>query len=165
MRRAEFVMAVVMAAFSVYLMFKSAELPIGWIPGEGPGGGAYPFWLAAGMLVCCIAIVVRWFLRASPQSRSTDSYMDSHAVRLFVIGAGSLGVTIGLIHIIGVYGAMPLFLLFYLRFVGRHSWRTTAVMAILTPVISFFFFEVTLRVILPKGYTEPLFYPLYDIFL
>ena len=158
-------MAVVMAAFSVYLMFKSAELPVGWIPGEGPGGGAYPFWLAAGMLVCCIAIVVRWFLRASPQSRSTDSYMDSQAVRLFVIGAGSLGVTIGLIHIIGVYGAMPLFLLFYLRFVGRHSWRTTTVMAILTPIISFFFFEVTLRVILPKGYTEPLFYPLYDIFL
>ena len=158
-------MAVVMAVFSVYLMYKSAELPIGWIPGSGPGGGAYPFWLSAGMLICCLAILVRWFLRTSPQSRSTEAYMDSHGFMLFVIGAGSLGVTIGLIHIIGVYGAIPLFLLFYLRFVGRHSWSTTATIALLTPIVSFFFFEITLRIILPKGYTEPLFYPLYEIFL
>ena len=33
MRLAELVMATVMAAFSLYLMWKSAELPIGWIPG------------------------------------------------------------------------------------------------------------------------------------
>lgn len=165
MRRAELVMAVVMTVFSVYLMFKSAELPIGWIPGSGPGGGAFPFWLSAGMLVCCIAIFVRAILRASPMSRSTGVYMDGHSLMLFLIGAGSLGATIGLIHIVGVYGALPLFLVFYLRFIGRHRWRTTAAIAILTPVISFFFFEIALRVILPKGYTEPLFYPLYDIFL
>ena len=43
MRIAEFSMALVMAIFSVYLMWKSTELPIGWIDGEGPGGGAFPF--------------------------------------------------------------------------------------------------------------------------
>ena len=48
MRVAELVMAVVMAIFSLYLMWKSAELPIGWIPDEGPGGGAFSFWLATG---------------------------------------------------------------------------------------------------------------------
>ncbi len=36
MRRAEFVMA----AFSLSLMWKSTELPIGWIGGLGPGDGA-----------------------------------------------------------------------------------------------------------------------------
>jgi hypothetical protein len=56
-------------------------------------------------------------------------------------------------------------LLFYLRFVGRHPWRLTAAIAIVTPVASFFFFEIMLRIILPKGYAEPLFLPLYDIFL
>ena len=117
------------------------------------------------MLICCIAIVIRTLLRMSPPSRSTEPYMDKHTFMLFLVGAGSLTVTIGLIRIIGAYGALLLFLLFYLRFVGRHPWRLTAAIAILTPIVSFFFFEITLRIILPKGYSEPLFLPLYDIFL
>ena len=164
MRLAELVMAVVMAIFSVYLMWKSAELPIGWIPKEGPGGGAWPFWLATGMLVCCIMIIVRWIRRTSPPSRSSESYMDKTAIKLFVISAGSLGVMIASIHIIGVYFAVPLFLVFYMRFVGHHQWSTTAALAIATPIVSFLFFEIALRITLPKGYSEPLFYPLYDFF-
>ena len=62
-------MAIVMGACSVGLMVKSAELEIGWIPEEGPGGGAFPFWLSAGMLVCCIWILVNWVRRASTASR------------------------------------------------------------------------------------------------
>ncbi|MFQ5994811.1 MAG: tripartite tricarboxylate transporter TctB family protein [Acidiferrobacterales bacterium] len=164
MRRAELVMAVVMALFSVYLMWKSAELPIGWIPDEGPGGGAFSFWLSAGMLACCVAIIVRWFMRTSPPSRSSEPYMDRHALKLFLIGAGALTVMVASIHFIGVYGAVPLFLIFYMRFLGHHSWTTTATLAAVTPVVAFFFFEIALRITLPKGYTEPLFYPLYDIF-
>jgi len=59
MRMAEIVMGIVMGVFSLYLMWKSAELPIGWIAGEGPGGGAWPFWLSAVMLLSCFAIVYR----------------------------------------------------------------------------------------------------------
>jgi len=76
MRTAELVMAVVLGVFSLYLMSKSAELPIGWIPGEGPGGGAWPFWLAVGMLFCCIATVYRWEKRITPESQSEEVYMD-----------------------------------------------------------------------------------------
>ena len=83
MRLAELVMAIVMGVFSLYLMWKSAELSIGWIPGEGPGGGAWPFWLAAGMLVSCGAIVIRWYKRITPQSQSTAPYMDSRSFKLF----------------------------------------------------------------------------------
>ena len=165
MRRAELVMALVLAVLSIFLMWKSAELPIGWIPGEGPGGGAFSFWLSAGMLLCCISVIVRWIRRASPPSRSAEPYMDKRALQLFLIGAGSLTAMIGAIHIVGVYGSVPLFLIFYIRFVGRHRWLTTGALAITTPVVTFFFFEIALRITLPKGLTEPLFYPLYDIFL
>lgn len=165
MRVAELVMAIVMAVFSVYLMWKSAELPIGWLPGRGPGGGAFPFWLALGMLLCCAAVIVRWFMRASPPSQSTEPFMDRHAAKSFVMVAGSLTVMIGLIHVIGVYGAVPLYLIFYMRFLGGHGWMPTGAMAIGMPVSAFFFFEIALKKTLPKGFTEPLFYPLYDIFL
>ena len=165
MRVAELAMAVVMAIFSLYLMWKSTELPIGWIPEEGPGGGAFPFWLSLGMLLCCVAIMVRWGLRLSAPSRSLKAFMGPEARRLFFLVAGSLAVMIGSIHIIGVYGAIPLYLIFYLRVLGRHSWLTTGALALSTPVAAFFFFEIALKKTLPKGFTEPLFYPLYDIFL
>ena len=165
MRRAELVMAVAMAVFSLYLMWKSAELPIGWIAGEGPGGGAFSFWLSAGMLVCTLVIIGRWLRRTSPLSQSDKPFMDGRAFKLFLVGAGSLTVMIGLIHVIGVYGAVPLYLAFYMRVMGRHQWPTTGAIALVTPVVAFFFFEIALNITLPKGYTEPLFYPLYDIFL
>ena len=165
MRRAEIVMAAVMAVFSVYLMWKSTELPIGWLKGEGPGGGAWPFWLAAIMLGSCVVIIYNWYRRKSPPSRSEDVYMTPQALRSFLLVGGSLTVTIGLVHFIGVYGAVFLFLIFYIRFLGNHSWLTTASIAVATPVVTFFFFDVALRIVLPKGYTEPLFIPLYNIFL
>ena len=87
MRRAELIMALVLAVFSAYLMWKSAELPIGWIPGKGPGGGAFPFWLAAGMFGCCVWIVVRWIRRSSPVSNSTERYMKADMRRIVIVVA------------------------------------------------------------------------------
>ena len=164
MRRAELVMGLVMGVFSLYLMWKSAELPIGWIAGEGPGGGAWPFWLATGMLLCCIAIVVRWYRRITPESRSEAVYMDRRTLKLFLLNAGALTVLIGLFHIVGAYFSIPIFLVFYLRFLGGHSWSLTGAFAALTPVLTFLFFEIALQKTLPKGITEPLFLPLFDFF-
>ena len=165
MRRAELVMALALGVLSAYLMVKSAELPIGWIPREGPGGGAFPFWLSAGMLVCCVFIVLRWVLRQSPVSRSAELYFNSSARGTVMIVIVALTLMIGSIHIIGIYFAIPLFLLYYVRVIGRHNWLLSLGVSISAPVISFFFFEIALHITLPKGYSEPLFYPLYDIFL
>lgn len=168
MRAAELVMALFMGACSIGLMVKSAELPIGWIPGDGPGGGAFPFWLSAGMLVCCVWITVNWVRKVGPVATSDEPYMDRTTVTLFAAAAGSLAVMIGLIHVIGVYFAVPIFLIFYMRYMGRHSWLLTGAIAVVIPIVTFFFFEVALRITLPKGaqiIEETVFYPLYDIFL
>lgn len=165
MRRAELITAVILAVFSIYLMWKSTELNIGWVKYEGPGGGAWPFWLAGIMLICNIWTIVNWVRRSTPQSRSVEQFMDAHAIRMFVLVGGSVVGLVALVHFVGVYGSVPIFLLFYLRVLGRHTWRLTASVAVAAPVIIFFFFDVAMRIVLPKGYLEPLFYPLYDIFL
>ncbi len=168
MRKAELSMAVVMGLFSLYLMWKSTELPIGWTSGEGPGGGAWPFWLSAIMTVCCIVIVRNWYRRKSPPSQSDDVYMDQGTVIAVGLVAAALITTVAAFYVIGVYGAVPLFMVFYVRFLGRHSWPVTAAMATVTPVVMFFFFDVALKITLPKGLPiveETVFYPLYRIFL
>ncbi|MBE9552705.1 MAG: tripartite tricarboxylate transporter TctB family protein [Proteobacteria bacterium] len=165
MRRAELVTALLMAALSIYLMVKSAELPIGWVPDEGPGGGSFPFWLSAAMLLSCLWILYNWYRRTSPPSQSDEPFMDSYAARSFALAGGGVTAMIALVHVVGMYGAVPLFLIFYIRFLGRHSWATSVSIAVGATVGAFFFFDVALRIVLPKGYLEPLFIPLYSIFL
>ncbi len=162
-RSAELLMAIALGLLSAFLMWKSAELPIGWIEGEGPGGGAWPFWLSAFMLLCCLITIGRWVMRKTPESRSEEKFLDRAGVQINAITIGSLLVMLVLTHLIGMYFAFMLFLLFYLRFVGRHTWLLTGGLSIGFPVVMFFFFEGLLKIILPKGYSEPLFYPLYDL--
>ena len=158
MRRAELIVAVVLAIFSLYLMWKSTELPIGWDPDKGPGGGAFPFWLSAGMLVCTLLIAYRTLRGLTPESRSTLPFMDRESLRMILVVVASLTAMVAAIHVIGVYGAVPLFLIFYLRYMGKHSWVTTLIVSLTTPVVTFLFFEKMLLILLPKGITDELFY-------
>lgn len=159
MRRAEIITAGVLALLSIYMMVKSTELDVGYIRGEGPGGGAWPFWLAAVMLVCTAVIAFNWFRRTSPPSQSTDEFVDSHAQKmLLTVGGGIVGF-VALVNIISIYGAMFVFLIYYVRFLGRHSWTLTMTLAITIPVVFFIFFEALMRITLPKGmsFMDPIF--------
>lgn len=159
MRLAEIITAGVMALLSVYLMWKSTELNVGYIAGEGPGGGAWPFWLSGIMLICTVMIAINWVRRTSPPARSEEVLLDGYGRRtLILVGGGLLGF-IALVNIISMYGAMLVFLVYYLRFLGRHSWVLTGIMSISLPIAFFLFFEAVMRITLPKGmqFTEPFY--------
>lgn len=165
MRLAEIITAGVMALLAIYLMWKSTELNVGYITGEGPGGGAWPFWLSAIMLVCTVMIAINWVRRASPPAQSEEVLLDGYGKRtLLLVGGGLLGF-IALINIISMYGAILVFLVYYLRFLGRHSWTLTAILSISLPIVFFLFFEALMRITMPKGmqFTEPFYNFLYTI--
>ena len=162
-RTAEFVMAIVLALCSIGLMIKSAELKIGWIEGRGPGSGAWPFWLSTGMLLCCLATLWRWFRKHTPESRNTNLYMTHETMVIVGTSAGAILFLLSATHWIGIYASLMLFLLFYLKFVGRHTWLLTIILTIGIPVFIFCLFEWALKIPLPKSITEPLFYPIYDL--
>ena len=178
-RTAELLMALVMTVFSGYLMWKATELPIGWIPDEGPGGGFWPFWLSVVMLISSIWILVNWVRKASPPARSMEAFFptgvlrDVGAVALALVIAVALfnGVSlwlpvVGTIKIpgIGTYFALSLFLIFYVGIIGRHGWLATIGYAVLIPIATFLFFEIAVKIILPKGISEPLFLPIFEWF-
>lgn len=159
MRIAEIVMALVLAVLSIYLMVKSTELNVGYVRDEGPGGGAWPFWLSGIMLICTGFIAYNGIMRRSPPSQSEEPLLDRYGVKMLItVGGGILGF-IALIDIISMYGAMCVFLLYYLGFLGRHSLKLTLTISLLTPIIFFFFFEALMRITMPKGlpFLEPIF--------
>jgi putative tricarboxylic transport membrane protein len=162
-RTAEFLMAIALALLSVAFMVKSTELNIGWVPERGPGAGAWPFWLSAGMLAASLATLFRWFKGVTPESRSTEVFMSRAAVSIVGTAIAALTALLIGVQTIGIYFSLILFLAFFIRIVGRHSWLTTLGIALLTPVFMFCLFEWALTIPLPKGISEPLFYPIYDL--
>ena len=162
-RQAELVMAIFLALCSIGLMLKSAELKIGWIEGRGPGSGAWPFWLSTGMLLCCLWTLIRWFRRITPESRNLELYMTRSTVLIVGTSAGAILFLLSATHFIGIYASLVFFLLFYLKYVGRHTWPLTITLTIGIPVFIFCLFEWALKIPLPKAITEPWFYPIYDL--
>lgn len=163
-RTAELLMAIALAVLSVGFMVKSTDgLEIGWVAGQGPGSGFWPFWLSTLMLLSCIATIVRWFMGATPQSRSSEPFMDRQAAQLIGIVVTLLVLLVLGTATVGIYVSLPFFLFFYLKILGRHSWLLTMTMVILMPIGLFLLFEMALVIPLPKGISEPLFFPIYDL--
>ena len=177
MRLAELIAALVLAAFSGYLMYESGAPAwpgepwfenIWYVAGEGPGSGFWPFWLSAIMLLSCLWTVVNWARRLTPPSQSDAPYIDAYGLRMLALVVGGITAFIWLSEIISMYLAMSVFLIYYLKVLGRHPWGLTMAVALGMPVGMFFFFDVAMTLPLPKGLNaveDVLFTPLYDIFL
>lgn len=162
-RTAELVMAVFTVLASIALMVKAADNNIGWVAGRGPGAGAWPFWLAFVMLMASLATLFRWFRGTTPESRNLEQYIDRDT--LFIVGVtfGALVALLAATHIVGLYISLMAFLLFYIKFVGRHRWAITVVLVGGIPLFVFALFEWALQIPLPKAASEELFYPVYDV--
>ena len=160
MLKAESLIALALMGLSAYFMWHATVLPIWWVEEQGPGGGAFPFWLSLGMGLCAAAI----FVRSLGETAETDSFFYGGSLRALASVTVALIVTIALVDFAGAYIALGLFMIWYLRFFGGHGWTLTGLLTGGTLLFLFFFFEVTLKILLPKGFTEPLFLPLYAIF-
>ena len=152
-RTAELLMALATLALGIVLMIKvySEGLNIGWVEGRGPGAGMWPFWLSVGMVLAALATLVRWFTGATPESRSREPYIAADTLFLVGISAFSLLLFLILITFVGTYLALMVFMAFYVRFLGRHSWPVTIAFVIGTPIFCYLVFEVALTKYLPKG--------------
>jgi hypothetical protein len=152
-RSAELLMGIAMFVFSLSLMWSifADDLAIGWIPERGPGAGAWPFWLSLGMALCSLWTLARWYRGATPESRSDEAYIDPESFGFVLISFVALTVMIFLVNVVGTYIAIALFLGFYMKFLGRHSWGLTLSMCLGAVIFIYFLFEWQLTKYLPKG--------------
>jgi len=153
-RTAELLMGVCLLLISLGLMWSvlGDDVSIGWLPGRGPGSGMWPFWLSLGMAMSSCWIILRWFTGATPESRSDDPYIDPET--LFMVGITIVAIALLLLlsNVIGIYFSMMLFLLFYIRGLGRQGWALTLSVTLGMPVAIYMLFEVALNKYLPRGW-------------
>jgi hypothetical protein len=172
MRRAEFVTAIILGLLSAYLMWKSGEGPewdteyVHWsnigvnIDGSGPGKGFWPFYLALGMLVSCIWIIVNTIRRTSPPSQSDEPFMDAYAKKMLLfVGGGLIGFLL-LVEWFSMYFGIAIFMFYYMMFLGRHPLFLSIVTSLVVPFWLYLFFDIVMTKIQPKGmrWLEDAFY-------
>ena len=152
-RTAELLMAIAMFLASLGLMWTvySDDLAIGWVAGRGPGSGMWPFWLSFGMAGASVWTLVRWYNGTTPESRNEDPYIDPETIFMVGITIAAIFFLLLLTSVIGLYFAMMLFLLFYVKGIGRHGWGLTIGVTLGVPVLIYLLFEVALNKYLPRG--------------
>jgi hypothetical protein len=161
-KKAEITVAVILALSSLALMIKSMENRITWNAEENMGAGFLPFYLSLGMLICCVLVIINFFLKRTPQSKDENPFIDPEAFKFVSVTLVSLIVLVFAIGYLGIYFSLIFFLAFYLRYFSDKGVLFITLFSLITPVLTFLFFEWLLKIPLPQGISEPLFYPVYD---
>jgi len=148
MRAADLITASILGILGGLVIVDAIRLGVGWGI-DGPKAGFFPFWLALIMVVCC-AIIMAQQARKAIRSAFIDPGKLSPVLK--VLWPAILAVA--LMQWLGLYVASALYLGFYMRWVGRHSWTAVISLAFGIPLVTFLIFERWFYVPMPKGPLE-----------
>jgi putative tricarboxylic transport membrane protein len=148
MRAADLITASILILFGGLVITDAMRLGIGWGM-DGPRSGFFPFWLALIMVVCCAGVIVQ-------QMRITTrhSFLQREKLRPVLTVLWPAILAVFLMQWLGLYVAAALYLGFYMRWVGQHSWATVISLAFGIPLVTFLVFERWFYVPMPKGPLE-----------
>src|SRR5574341_558674 len=145
MRAAELVTASVLMFLGGVVLFDAVRLGFGW-GSDGPRSGFFPFWLALIMVVTCAVILAQAVLAGRAQG-----FVNREQLRPVLKVLWPATAAVALMHFVGLYVASALYMGFYMRWVGRHSWAMVLLVALGISIGSFFVFEKWFLVPMPKG--------------
>jgi putative tricarboxylic transport membrane protein len=147
-RTADIVCGGFLAVVAVVVLVEGVRLGIGWST-DGPQPGFFIFYLGVALFGAAALIVVAALRGAATRRFVEHSQLRSVATVFFPAVAMVLAT-----QVIGLYVSGALYLAAYMRWVGRHRWITTVVVAVAIPVVTFLIFEIWFLVPLPKGPLE-----------
>jgi putative tricarboxylic transport membrane protein len=148
MRVADIVTASILILLGGLVLADALRLGVGW-GSDGPKSGFFPFWLALIMVLSCAVIIAQAARRATGRSFVTREKVGPVLKVLWPATASVM-----LIHWVGLYVSSALYIGFYMRWVGRHSWSAVVLLAFGIPVTIFLVFEKWFYVPMPKGPLE-----------
>jgi putative tricarboxylic transport membrane protein len=150
MRAADLITASILAIFGGLVIVDAMRLGVGWGM-DGPKSGFFPFWLALILVGCCAVIMAQEARKATGRI-----FAEREKLRLVLKVLWPAVLAVALMQWLGLYVASALYLGFYMRWVGRHSWTVVIPLSIGIPVLTFLVFEKWFYVPMPKGPLEAL---------
>jgi len=148
-RKADIGFAVILLGLAVLVAWESLQLDIGW-GFNGPQGGFFPFWLAIGVAICCLIILVQALGGTSSTLRQPLVRPGGWTPILkFAVPATAM---VALTEMIGLYPAAALYIGFYMRWIGKHRWLLVLAISVGVPMCSYIIFDKWFLIPMPKGW-------------
>lgn len=153
-RTMDMVVAGLIIALASVFMLDSWRIGVGWIEGQGPAPGFFPFWVALIMGAASVVNLVRASLRKEEDGEETFVTRTASVRVLTVLVPTALYVL--LIQLIGIYVASAIFIIGFMV-ASRESLLRALLVGVGVPVALFLMFERWFLVPLPKGPLEVMF--------
>ena len=148
MRAADLATAAVLTLLGGVVVLDAMRIGIGW-GSDGPRSGFFPFWLGVILIAASVTIGLQAWRRSTAKPFVTREQLNPVLKVLWPATAMVL-----LIKPLGLYVAAMLYVGFYMRWVGRHSWLALILCAVGVPLLTFVVFEMWFLVPMPKGPLE-----------
>jgi len=146
---ADIVVAAIILAIGLVIGFDAVRLGYGWGM-EGPKPGFFPFILAVIIIFGCLVIIWQ-AIRAKESPKSRKPLAPAAALKpLLTVLLPAVGMLL-LTEVVGLYVSAILYLVGYIRWVGRFSWVTTLLIGILVPIAFYILFEKIFLIPMPMG--------------
>ncbi len=133
------------------VFLKSLTYPLGTL--RRPGGGFFPL-IASVLLMGLSALLTLHAFRGKEVDKSFQFpfFPEKEAPRRVFLGFAGLLAYRYLLPVIGFAVSTAVFIFFLSRFLARYSWLMSVVFAVITAVISYYLFQVWLKIPMPMPY-------------
>jgi putative tricarboxylic transport membrane protein len=150
-RTLDIVVSLLFIALASVFMYDSWKQGIGWLEGQGPASGFFPFYVSLFMALASAVNLQRAFLHTEPDGDETF-VASLQLVRVLMVLVPTL-LYVFAIQYLGIYVASAIFITLFLAVSRAPLWQI-AVVGVGTSLALFMMFEVWFLVPLPKGPLE-----------
>jgi putative tricarboxylic transport membrane protein len=148
-KKADIITALILMLFGLIVAYDAIEKGIGWAA-EGPRAGFFPFVMAV-LVIGGTALVIRQAMKGTSSLKGTKRFVEPGGMKPIMIVIVPAVLMILLTEVIGLYLAAILYLVGYIKWAGNHSWRTSLLIGILVPLVSYIVFDKFFLIPMPMG--------------
>ncbi len=150
MKDLEKIGGVLLFLFGLVICLKSLDYPMGSL--SLPGAGVFPLLASALLMVLSISIIISSHMKRHERNIPKGSFFPAKETpRRIMYGFASLLAFRYLLPLIGFAPTTFLFIFFLGRFLAHYSLRANIMFSVLTAFVSYYLFQVWLKIPLPRG--------------
>jgi len=151
-RTVDIAVALLFLVVSAIVISDSLRLGFGWIDGQGPAPGYFPFYIAVAMTTASLINLVRAVLGIDKGAAAAFVGRTEFG-RVLTVLIPTIGYVL-MIQFLGIYVASAVFIAAFMLIFGGETVLRSIAVGLGVPIALFFMFEKWFLVPLPKGPLE-----------
>jgi hypothetical protein len=149
MRRADIYVALGLMLIGLLVIGDAIRLGFGWGM-SGPMAGFFPFYMGLGVVICTFFILLRAIRLYRKEGSGKPLIKPGGLPQILWVLLPAVGMVL-LTELIGLHLSTVLYLVFYMRVIGKTPWLKTVAISILVPLVVFILFDKIFLIPLPEG--------------